>query len=42
MSLLTPTRSSQANLGARICQALLTNYVSCGLKGQLHDIPIVV
>lgn len=41
MSLLKQTHS-QADLGACICQAVLTNYVCCGLKGQLHDIPIVV
>lgn len=41
MSLLKQTHS-QADLGACIRQAVLTNYVCCGLKGQLHDIPIVV
>lgn len=42
MSLWKQTHSSQANLGACICPALLTNYVCCGLKGQLYDIPVVV
>lgn len=41
-SLLKQSHSRQANLGVCICPASLTNYVCCGLKGQLYDIPIVV
>lgn len=41
-SILNQNHSSEANLGTRTSQMLLTNYVCCGLKGQLHNVPVVV